>query len=149
DMALFAFVLFAWNPFVLLRAVGNGHNDLAMLFFALLALLLVQRREWTLVWPVLAVSVLIKYTTALLGPPLLLYAWYQTEGSPRQRARALAPGILLAGGVTAVAYAPFWAGLDTFDPVRRQSELMITSTPELLRMFVERRMDEAAASALA
>lgn len=149
EMALFAFVLFAWNPFVLLRAVGNGHNDLTMLFFALLALLLARRGEWTLVFAVLALSVLIKYTTALLGPPLLLYAWYQLEGSPRERVRALAPGILYAGVLTVIIYAPFWAGMDTFDTVRRQAELMITSTPDVMQTLLVDVMDEKSAARLA
>src|SRR6185295_7352884 len=34
---LFAVLLFAWSPFVVLRTAGNGHNDMTMLFFALLA----------------------------------------------------------------------------------------------------------------
>ncbi|MDA1003566.1 MAG: glycosyltransferase family 39 protein [Chloroflexi bacterium] len=68
--ALFAFVLFAWNPFVVVRTIGDGHNDLAMMFFALLALERAERRDWALAFPLIAISVLIKYTTALIVPPL-------------------------------------------------------------------------------
>jgi len=128
----FALVLFAWNPFVLLRVVGNGHNDLAMMLFALAALSRARERDWTLAFPLLACSVLVKYTSALLGPPLLLFAWFATEGSPLQRVRALAPGIGLAIGLVVLSYAPFWAGLETFDTVSRQAELTITSIPDYL-----------------
>lgn len=143
EWALFAFVMFAWNPYVLLRTVGNGHNDLTMMVFALLALLATIERRWTWVFPLLALSVLIKYTTALLGPPLLLYAWYALPGTPRERARALAPGLGLGVVVTVLAYIPLWAGVETFDTMQRQTELMITSTPDVLRAQLAGRLDGA------
>jgi hypothetical protein len=134
---LLAFVLFAWNPFVLLRVVGNGHNDLTMMFFALLALLFALRRDWTLVFVMLALSVMIKYTTALMGPPLLLYAWYQLEGSPRYRIRTLLPPLLWGAAIVVFAYAPFWAGSETLNTVRGQTDLMVTSLGDVLRTFWE------------
>jgi len=146
---MLAFVLFAWNPFVLLRAVGNGHNDLVMMLFALLAIEAAARRDWRGAFPLLAISALIKYTTALLGPPMLLYAWAHTPGTPRERARALAPALGIAAAMTVVAYVPFWAGLDTFDTVRRQTELMITSVPELVQATLALRTDDALATAIA
>ena len=136
---LFAFVLFAWNPFMLLRVVGDGHNDLVMMFFALLALLAARRRMWTFVFLLLSASVLIKHSTALLGPPLLLYAWHRLEGPPPARVRALAPGLALGAGLAALAYLPFWAGAATFDGVLRQTELLITSTPDVLRALLSGR----------
>ena len=147
---LFAFVLFAWNPFVVLRAVGNGHNDLAMMFFALLALDRAERRDWSLALPLIALSVLLKYTTALLVPPLLLYAWWHSEGSPSTRIRALAPGVGLAVLTTVICYAPFWAGAATFDALRAEGAKMITSTAELVRqLLIERGAGEGTATALA
>jgi len=140
EWALFAFVMFAWNPYVLLRTVGNGHNDLTMMAFTLLALLALMQRRWTLVFPLLALSVLIKFTTALLGPPILLYAWFTLPGTPRARARALAPGLALGLVLTVAIYAPFWAGAETFHTVQRQTELMITSTPDLLRVQLTGRV---------
>jgi hypothetical protein len=131
-LELVAFVLFAWNPFVLLRVVGNGHNDLAMMLFALGALLAAHQRNWTVAFPLLACSVLVKYTSALLGPPLLLFAWFAIEGSARERVRALAPGIGLAAVLGVLCYIPFWDGLATFDTVTRQAELTITSIPDYL-----------------
>lgn len=148
--ALFAFVLFAWNPFVVLRTVGNGHNDLAMMFFALLALDRAERRDWALAFPLIAISVLIKYTTALIVPPLMLYAWCQLDGPPRARLRALAPGIALAVVTTVICYAPFWAGAATFDSLRGEGAKMITSTAELARhLLVDGGTDEGTAATLA
>jgi len=132
---LFAFVLFAWNPFVLLRVVGNGHNDLVMMFFVLLALLAARQRAWTAVFVLLSVSVLIKFSTAVLGPPFLIYAWYSIEGRPVDRVRALLPGLALGAALPVLAYAPFWVGIATLDGVLQQTGQMITSTPDILRAY--------------
>jgi len=85
------------------------------------------------VWVLLSVSVLIKFSSALLGPPFLLYAWYSLEGRPIDRVRALAPGLALGAALPVLAYAPFWVGMATFDGVLQQTGLMITSTPDVLR----------------
>ena len=148
-LEVFAFVLFAWNPFVLLRVVGNGHNDLAMMLLALAALWMARERNWTLVFPLLACSVLVKYTSALLGPPLLLFAWFAIEGSTRERVRALAPGIGLAAVLVVLSYVPFWAGLETFDTVTRQAELTITSIPDYLISIWFEPLDPGAAQSRA
>jgi hypothetical protein len=146
DRADLAVIVFAWNPFVVFRAVGHGHNDIVMMFFVLLALERAQRCDWLAMFPALAASVMVKYVSALLGPLLLVYAWSQTTGTPWQRVRALAPGLAVASGLTVVAYAPFWQGPRIFDEVRAQAETMtITSTLLLLRTRLATAMppDEA------
>lgn len=128
-----AVVIFAWNPFVVLRTVGNGHNDLVMMFFVLLALERAEQRDWLVMFPSLIAAVMVKYIAALLGPLVLLYAWWQTPGTLWQRVRALAPGIVVAGLFTAMAYLPFWEGPRIFDEVRVHADgKIITSTLLLL-----------------
>lgn len=136
-----AVVLFAWNPFVVLRVIGNGHNDMWMLGFALLALAATYRRMWTTAVLLLTVSVLFKYVSALLGPPLLLYIWTHAEGDYRARAAVIAKAGAASLALTALAYARFWAGLETFEVIRNQTTLMITSTPVLLFLILSPYMD--------
>jgi hypothetical protein len=136
-----AAVLFAWNPFVLLRVVGNGHNDLWMMLFVLLALERAERRAWTSSILLLSASVLVKYATALLGLPLLLYIWTYADGSPRERATMLGTALLTALFVTVAIYAPFWSGIDTFSVRLNETARMITSTPVLLQLFLGRYLD--------
>ena len=142
----FAFVLVAWNPFFLMRAVANGHNDLAMMFFALFAIERAERRDFGAALPLLALSMLVKYTTALLVPPLLLYAWWQVGGKPVERARALAPGAGIAAAVVVIAFLPFWAGTATFNTVRDQATMFITSVPDVMRSLLWDRMGVPAAT---
>src|SRR5438105_15533269 len=73
--ALAAGVLVGWNPLLQFETAGNAHNDIVMVFFALLAVYAITRRWWLLVFPLLALSVAAKYVLILLGPLLLLWMW--------------------------------------------------------------------------
>ncbi len=133
-----AVLLFAWNPFVLLRVAGNGHNDLVMMFFVLLALERAERRDWLCAFPALTAGILVKYIPALLGPPLLLYALWRLDGSPRQRLTALVPAVAASVALVVLVYAPFWAGTATFDTVLGEgNRKMITSVPMLVQWRLE------------
>lgn len=140
----FALVLFAWNPFVLLRVVGNGHNDLWMMLFVLLALDRAERRAGTAALAMLTLSVLVKFASALLGPPLLLYLWIHTEGGTRGRFALLVRGGTVSLALVVLAYWPFWAGTATFDTLRGETAMMITSTPQLVEALLRQRLVDPA-----
>lgn len=144
-----AVVLFAWNPFVLLRTVGNGHNDLWMLLFVLLAFETARQRRWTPAVLFLTLSVVLKFASALLGPPLLLYIWTHSSGTRRERLALLGSALACAFAIALAVYAPFWAGLDTFKGLLLQSRLMITSTPVLLDVLFARVLDAVTAAEMA
>ena len=63
-----ALAFFALSPLVLLEAMGNGHNDMLMMAFITLGLVLWQRDKWT--WATLALTLasLIKITGLILLP---------------------------------------------------------------------------------
>jgi alpha-1,6-mannosyltransferase len=136
-----AVVLFAWNPFVVLRSAGHGHNDIVMMFFVLLALERTQRRDWLAAFPSLALAVLVKYVAALLGPMLLWYAWEHTPGTARERLRTLLPALSAAAGMAVLMYLPFWEGRATFKELVDQARTMIiTSTPLLVQTRLQSLM---------
>ncbi len=99
-------VLFAWNPLVLFEAPGNGHNGIMMMFFALLAIYLTVRQRWLWVLPVLTLSVLIKYVTAILFLPFLIYCLRAQKGL-RNRVVFLAKAGAICTIVVLVFYLPF------------------------------------------
>ncbi|MDO8689617.1 MAG: hypothetical protein Q7R39_06335 [Dehalococcoidia bacterium] len=98
--------LLAWNPLLLYEIAGNGHNDIVMAFFTLLSLyFLFQRRLlWTL--PLLAVSMLIKYSSAILFPGVLWHIWWTGKGI-RQRLFWAGGGLVLAAAVVFLFARPF------------------------------------------
>ena len=106
-MALEGLYLFAWSPFVLLMAVGDGHNDMAMMILALLAIWLVLKERWALALGVLALSVWIKYVSLALLPLVGIYAWRRLgQAQRRDLLRPLTHGSLVVVLVSLVVVAP-------------------------------------------
>ncbi len=99
-------LLFAWNPLILFEAPGNGHNGIIMMFFALLAIYMLIKRRWVWVVPVLVASVLVKYITAILLLPFLIYC-LRAQSGRRARMVYLAKTSLLAGLIVIVLALPF------------------------------------------
>ena len=65
---LTAMTFFALNPMVLMQAIGNGHNDIVMLAFMTLGLILWQRDRWAWAALALTLATLIKITGLILLP---------------------------------------------------------------------------------
>lgn len=63
-----ALAFFALNPFVLLEAIGNGHNDIWMVAFITLGLILWQRGSWAWATFALTLASLIKLPALILLP---------------------------------------------------------------------------------
>lgn len=145
----FAVALFAWNPFVLMRVVADGHNDLWMVLFVLLAFERIERGRWTASVVALTLGVLVKFVPAVLGPPFLLYIWQHAPGRPRQRALKVIEACAFGAATAAFVYLPFWEGLATFDNVRKEASHAITSTPVLLQLITTRWIEEPWATRIA
>jgi len=52
--------LILWNPLFLLELLGSGHNDILLIFFVLLSLILWNKKNWIMAGIVLAFSVQVK-----------------------------------------------------------------------------------------
>jgi hypothetical protein len=143
---VFALALYAWNPFIVVRAAGNGHNDVIMFFFVLLALWLLVRGQWRYALPALAASVLVKYASLIAIPPFLLAA-FLTADDRRLFWQETAIGAGLAALLVLVTFGPFWEGPDTFDYVREQQDKFVTSTPILVSRLLSAIPGVAIASA--
>jgi hypothetical protein len=137
DLAMPAFVFVAWNPLLIFEAAANAHNDLVMVMFTALALFCAARRDWTLAFPALAAAVLIKYTTGLLGPLLLLWAW-RTSRRRGAESRRIVVGLGLAVWLTVALYAILWTGTDTFGALTGAAGDAIHSPGWLMRESLER-----------
>jgi uncharacterized membrane protein len=101
--------LFAWNPLILLMAVGDGHNDIVMMAFVLLAVWLGYRAHWVLAAGAMTLSVWIKYISVIFFPLLLLHAWRRLRGEKRPRRWILlTEGVLTVLAISATVIVPFW-----------------------------------------
>ena len=123
-----AAVLAGWCPLLVWETAGNGHNDSVMTFFLALALLAATRRAYPWVLPLLTLSVLVKYTTALAVPVALVWLWRRPDVSSHQIAVGIGVSLLLA----VVLFAPMYAGADTIAATRRPGMTFILSPATLL-----------------
>jgi hypothetical protein len=105
-----ATLAFAWNPLLLFEACVNAHVDATLLFFILLVLWVMARRErpsfqaYLVAGLLLALATCIKINVVLLAPALFIYLW---------KVRSWHFWRVLMVAVTYVAtivllYAPFW-----------------------------------------
>lgn len=124
-------LLVAWNPFVIFDISANGHNDIIMMFFALLGILSVTRGELTLGPLLLAASVFTKYATAPLFPLFLVYG-FTRQPTWGQRFVYLLTTAASVLALAVVVYKPFWQGMDTLRPFLSQNITYFTSFGSVL-----------------
>jgi alpha-1,6-mannosyltransferase len=119
-----AAVCLGWNPLVLWEVAGNGHNDAVMMAFVLLAVLVLLTARWPLAFVALACSALVKFVSLALLPVFVIWALRRWG---RAALRPLAGGLALMAVLIALAYLPFWRGMQTLEPLRSQAGLVIFS----------------------
>lgn len=112
-----ALTFFALNPLVLMQAIGNGHNDMLMLFLMTLGLVLWQRDKWAWATLALTLATLIKVTGFILLP---LFGMAVLVASPTWKDR-FTRGLsmfLIFSVTTLVAYRLSGPFPEVFDGVR-------------------------------
>jgi hypothetical protein len=127
ERALAGTLLLAWNPLILYETLGHGHNDVAMLFWILLAAWWLARERYTLSALALVAGALFKFVPLLLLPAVGLISLRRLPG----RAARLRFLVLTAGAaviLVVVVYAPFWHGVGTLQIEHRRG-LFTTSLP--------------------
>src|SRR5262249_40950080 len=130
ERALAGALLLGWNPVVLYETWGNGHNDVAMIFWVLLAAVLINRKRYTLGSLSLVAGALIKFIPVLLIPAAMLIGYRNLEKSSSRVGFIFGTsvGALL---ITILAYLPFWNGLASFSMGRRM-QMFTTSIPAVI-----------------
>ena len=110
-------LLYAWNPLCLLEFCASAHNDAVMLFFLLLGVYAIVRKQEALGLLAIGLSIATKIVPIALLPFYLLYIARRLRAG-RASWRAVALGLGWRMGLVAfaalVVIAPFWAGAQTF-----------------------------------
>jgi hypothetical protein len=119
--------LLAWNPVILYETLGNGHNDIVLVFCILAATWALCRGRYTLAILALVFGVLFKFIPALLLPAAGLIA---LRHLPNLRARLQFLAVTTFAGLAliALAYGPFWYGLEILD-LGQRSRMFTASLP--------------------
>jgi hypothetical protein len=131
ELAAAGALALAWNPYVLLEAVVNSHNDIVMMLFILLAVYAAIEDRHALAFLCVLLSAFIKYSSLPLIPLFLVYALtYQTTMAQRL-------AYLLRIGITTIVIVstlllPFWTGAQTLASVLSLSQYRLYSFSMLL-----------------
>jgi fumarate reductase subunit D len=130
EKALSGVLLLGWNPVVLFETWGNGHNDMAMAFWLLLAFFWMSRQHYTSAVFSLLLGALIKFIPVLLIPVVIVIGWRDLR-KMTSRLIFLTKTVVGSGLLTALLYYPFWAGFSTLD-IGRRMQLFTTSIPSVV-----------------
>ncbi len=176
DLAPAGLAFFAWNPLVLYEFAANGHNDAAMMAFALLGIYFWERRRPLLMTAALTLSFLVKIPTVSLLPLFLLaWAWSATPlrsaALPEQGVRSqacgaakcrprrprdfaplcrLIPAVLLSGALVVLAYFSLPDPLAALTNLSTRSGLLTHSLPAVLSLTLRLAgLDETTAGRVA
>jgi len=135
ERALAGLVLFVWNPVVVYETFGQGHNDVAMLFWMLLAIWLVLKKRYTLTILALLIGALFKFIPLLFIPAAVAIA-LRDLGTPRARLRWLIITTVASVVLVGLAYAPFWNGVETLS-ITRRTQLYTSSLPTAIYTLLQ------------
>jgi len=136
ERALQGVCMFAWNPLVIYEIIGNGHNDIVMIFFILLGVYAILTGHFS--WAMLALTAggLIKFIPFILLP-LAWMAGLGAHSSRLQRWRfSLATGMACAGLALAV-FAPFLNSWETLRLMPTLTSMFTTSLPAFIQAQLE------------
>jgi len=128
-------LLLAWNPLVLYETLGNGHNDITMLFWILLAVWALAKQRHYLAVTALLAGALVKFIPLLLLPAAVIHILPRIPNW-RERLRWLAVNLLSALALVCLAYLPFWQGVEIFS-IDRRIHLFSASLPAALFHMLE------------
>jgi hypothetical protein len=127
ERALAGALLLAWCPLILHETIGMGHNDIAMIFWVILAVWCLLNRRYTLTILALVVGALFKYLPLMLVPLAGLIALRDLTAA-RARWRFLAVTVSATVGVILLISAPFLNGANVLN-IDLHARLFASSVP--------------------
>lgn len=131
EYALSGALFVAWNPLVLFECSVNGHNDIAMMLFVLLAVLALLEDRPVFALVSLTASALIKSATVILIPLFFMYSMMH-QSTHRERFRFAILTCLSSLAYVCVIYIPFWHGIETFQHFLSQDQYYLDSLSSVL-----------------
>lgn len=112
---------YLWNPLIVVEVAAEGHNDLFMVFFILLALLLTIRGRGSGGLVAMVLGVLTKYVPLLFMPMQVVYLW-RARSTTTRFAKQISVGVVAAAILATVLFTGLWVGTATFGAVRAAAE---------------------------
>ena len=132
---LMALLFFAWNPLILMQGVGNGHNDLLMIAFMLLAVVLRQRGRWAGAILAATLAALVKLPGLFLVPIILIAILRDARTWQERALKGLGSTLIFVGAVLA-AYSVAGPLPEVFGGIAREATARGYAPASAVRMVV-------------
>ena len=132
--------MYGFNPLILIEFLINGHNDIYLLFFVLMAIYFLKNKKniWFCLL-MLAISVGIKYLTIVLAPIFVLY--YLQDKKTLKKLEWIFIYFIFFVFLIYIMYLPFINNvLDIFDIITNQQSKMKDSIYLLLAVMTNKNM---------
>jgi alpha-1,6-mannosyltransferase len=112
---------YLWNPLVVGELAGEGHNDAVMILLVLAALHAAVRVRSTSTVVMLGLAVAAKFLPVIFAPPIAALLWRQSARRA-SHVRGAVTGLAAAVVISALLFAPFWVGRETFAGIAAGAE---------------------------
>ncbi len=129
--ALVGALVIAWNPLAFFEYSANGHNDVVVMLFVLLAILALLKERPVVAFALILSSVLIKYATLPLLPLFFIYS-ISHQTTTMKRLQYVGKIAITSLVLIAIIFGPFWAGPHTLDASLDQEHYFIASFSTLI-----------------
>ncbi len=115
-------IIYGLNPYILMEFMGMVHNDIIVVFFALLSLyFLIKRKKILLSIVFLAFATGIKYFTILLLPIVVLYHYREEKKILKRILKCIKYGLIFFA-IILIEYALYYKDMSIFSAMLVQNE---------------------------
>jgi len=130
-------LLYGLNPLILIEFLSNVHNDIYLILFMLLAIyFLIRKRNILGVIISLALSISIKYSTALIVPFILIY-YFKEKTISKRIMYCIISGLSIVGLVV-LLYMPYFRDTTIFTNMLVQGSKYSQSIPLLMMEYLNK-----------
>jgi hypothetical protein len=128
-------LLWLWNPALLLMFVVDGHNDVLMMVWQLLAIWFWQQKRLSLTILLLLLAALTK-PIALLAIPFFALAGWRELSNSQARLRFVGLTAVLGGTAVWLSFLPFGSPFDLLDRLLREASNNPGFSPATLVLLI-------------
>lgn len=130
-------LMYGINPLVLVEALSNVHNDIYLIAMVLIAMyFLLKRKNIWLAAIFMALSIAIKYSTALLVPFILLY-YFKDKPTPKKLLYCFEVGLSIIALVV-IMYLPYFRDISIYTNMLVQNERFSQSIMAILLKKIDK-----------
>lgn len=129
-----AMMIYGWNPLLLFELPGHAHNDALLITFLILAFLVLTYGQDVLTFPLLTLSILVKYIPILLTP--LFGLWFIAK----KKYDALLISLAISALILPIVWVSYWQGFQSLKGIFRQFDFYSIKSLHYITFFTTHKL---------